>query len=67
MSATLALGGSLSHVVRAKCGIIRPHRPVFLAPQTSLDAEALLLSRAVESLGRVVGEWDVEVWGLNSC
>ena len=56
-----ALGGSLSHIVYAKCGIIRPHRPVFLAPQTSLDAEALLLSCAYESLGRIIGEWDVEV------
>lgn len=30
-----ALGGSLSHIVRAKCGIIRPHRPVFLVGSRS--------------------------------
>ena len=40
-----ALGGSLSHVVYAKAGIVRPHRPVFLAPQPSLDAEAGGVSR----------------------
>ena len=56
-----ALGGSLGAVVRAKCGIARPHRPVFLGAQPSLDAECLALSELFRRGARLVGPADVDV------
>ena len=56
-----ALGGSLGAVVRAKCGVARPNRPVFLGAQTSLDAECLALSELYRRGARLIGPADVDV------
>ena len=55
------LGREPRAVVRAKCGIARPHRPVFLGAQPSLDAECLALSELFRRGARLVGPADVDV------
>ena len=62
-----ALGGTLGHIIRAKCGIVQMHRPTFVAPQTRGDilqrddVNALLLSEVWSEGGRWITEYDVDV------
>ena len=62
-----ALGGTLGHIVRAKCGIVQMHRPTFVAPQTRGDVlqrddvNALLCSEIWAEGGRWITEYDLDV------